>query len=423
MLSRKAINYIRAPAARINILHGSIRSSKTTNALMLLPERVISAPPGAVIITGRTVESVYRNIIRPAQDMFGTKRIKYVRGTREGSVAGRSFYVFGGNNEASENALRGLTVSYWHADEVTLNPESFIKQCLGRMSPEGACADWTTNPGPPSHFLKTDFIDRESELDARVWHFTLDDNPNLPAAYVESIKREYQPGSLFYKRFIDGEWVLAEGVIYGAFNDRQHVLKELPGVAPDDLILAGDYGTNNPTSVGLYGIYKNRVPMVVRLAGYYYDGRTHQRTDTEHAEAIDAWLGDVNADLELWKPDVLPRKAIRLVLLDPSAASFKTQLRRGGWKVQDANNDVTDGIRTQARMLHEGSYVLGPHPSNAQARTDYGQYVWDEKAQGRGLDKPLKNNDHTKDEERYLLHTLFGRGRTDPKRIRAAMGI
>lgn len=414
MLSEKAYRYLTAKPKRFNILHGSVRSSKTTNAMLALPDRVANAPHGDVIITGKTERTAYRNIIRPLQEMYGSSRVKYLKGTGEGSIAGRDFYVIGGNNEAAVTKAQGLTVAYWHADEAVTYPKAFTDMMVTRLSPEGACSDLTMNPGGPYHPLKTEFIDNEELLQAgelAVWHFTLDDNPNLTESYIRSLKALYPPSSLFYKRYILGEWVFAEGAIYDFFDETVHRLAEdVP--EPDYYTLSADYGTGNATSVGLYAHW-NRPRLgklrCQRVRGYYYSGRDtgKQKTDEEYADAVQERFGSFKA---------------RHLILDPSAASFKTLMRRRGWRVRDGVNDVMDGIRTQARLLKAGEYAIGPHESNDQCVRDYSAYLWDPKAQERGEDKPLKQNDHTKDEERYDLHTLYGKGVTDYGALRKAAG-
>jgi hypothetical protein len=92
-------------------------------------------------------------------------------------------------------------------------------------------------------------------------------------------------------------------------------------------------------------------------------------------------------------------------------------------RVRDARNDVIDGIRTQARMLRSGEYRLLRGRGNEQAIRDYGAYLWDAKAQDRGEDRPLKEHDHTKDEERYFLFTSFGTPRADLADARAKAGL
>lgn len=401
--SEQAEDYLIAPPKRLNILHGSVRSGKTTNTMLVAPERFTKAPRGDIIITGKTERTAYRNVVRPMQEMFGERRVKFLKGTGEGRLGNRTFYVLGANNEAAENKIRGLTVAYWLGDEVSLYPENFTAQGLARMSPEGACTDWSMNPGPPKHYVKLNYIDRERELDAKAWHFLLEHNPNLSRTYVENLKKEYGEGSLFYKRYIDGLWVLAEGSVYDFFREDglESQVIDGPPCVPDFYTVSADYGTGNATVFGLFGHVIKPRPDGLKVwleREYYWDSRSansYQKTDAEYVFDLGEWLGDD-------KP--------REIIVDPSAASFKVALERKGYKVTDADNDVVNGIRTQATMLKSGAYRICR--AAKQTIQDYSAYVWDARAQQRGEDKPLKKDDHTKDMERYDLHTLYG---TPPK--------
>lgn len=399
MISAQAQDYIALKPKRLNILHGSVRSGKTTNTLLNAPRRFRNAPKGDIIITGKTERTAYRNVVKPLQEMFGQRRVKYLKGTAEGKLGSRSFYVIGGNDEAAEGKLRGLTVAYWLADELTLNPQSFVAQGLARMSPEGACADWTMNPGPPKHFVKTDYIDREAELDARAWHFLLEHNPNLPSSYIENLKKEYGgPGTLFYQRFIEGRWVLAEGTVHDYFNEQLHVVDTVP-LKADFYTIAVDYGTSSVTTFGLFGHMNRPLPNGLRVwleREYYHDSRLpreRQKTLAEHA-----------ADFKTFVGSVVPR----FIIVDPSASAFKLELVRNNFRqVRNANNDVLSGIRTHQKMMQAGEFKV--HRSCENAIAEYAMYVWDEKAQAMGQDKPLKANDHAQDCQRYCLYTIYGR--------------
>jgi PBSX family phage terminase large subunit len=405
MLSEKAFRYITVPPKRFNILHGSVRSGKTVSSMMVLPDRVKRAPHGDIVLTGKTERTVYRNVIRPLQLMFGEGRIKYSKGMGEGRIGKRDFYVIGGSNEASVTKAQGLTVAYWYGDEAVTYPGTFLDMMVTRLSPEGACSDWTMNPGGPYHEIKTNFIDKADDADLKdqiaVHHFTLSDNLNLTAEFVRSLMALYPASSLFYKRYILGLWVFAEGAIYDFFDETLHRLDfDLAAQHPPDFwTLSGDYGTGNATSVGLYAhwnkpVYEN--VKVMRVRAYYYSGRDtgRQKTDDDYATDMQLEFGD-------------RKDALRHFILDPSAASFKAKLRDDKWPVEDAKNDVLDGLRTQARMLKAGEYVIGPDASNDQCVQDYSAYLWDKRAQERGEDKPLKQHDHTKDEERYDLLTMY----------------
>lgn len=408
----KARASIRASQARLNLWHGSVRSGKTICSIIRWLLYIKDAPPGALLMVGKTERTLKRNILDEVERIVGPSNYRYSGGNGEAWICGRRVLLVGANDLRSEGKIRGLTVAGAYGDELTLWPESFFRQLLARMSVRGAMFFGTTNPDGPYHWLKLEFLDRKDDLDLKAFQFEIDDNIALDPDYVRNLKAEYVEGSLWYRRFIEGLWVAAEGAVYDFWDEKEHTIpeEELPG-SPDELYLSVDYGTSNATSVGLYGLWLGQKLRAARLRGYYHSGRDtgRQKTDSEYAT-------DLNIEFAVEKP------RIKSIILDPSAASFKTELRRHGWNVRDAVNDVVDGIRTQARMLKAGEYQILKVDSNQQCIRDYGAYLWDAKAQARGEDKPLKENDHTKDEERYLLHTLFGRGSNNPNAVNALAG-
>lgn len=397
--SPQARDSIRDAIARLNIWHGPVRSGKTIASIIAWILFVRVAPPGALLMVGKTERTLKRNVLDVISAIVGTRNYRYVGGSGEAYIFGRKVLLVGANDERAEGKIRGLTVAGAYGDELSLWPEGFFRQLLARMSVRGARLFGTTNPDGPYHWLKVNFLDRAGDLNLRGFTWPLEANAALDPEYVTALKNEYVPGSLWYKRFIEGLWVAAEGAVYDFFSETEHVIPALPEESPDQLFLSIDYGTSNATSAGLYGAWrepKAGQPKAVRLRGYYYDGRAtgQQKTDSDYADELDSIFADVK-----------PR--VQRVILDPSAASFKAELRKRRWRVIDADNSVLDGIRTQARMLKNGEYRLLNNPTNKQAIRDYGAYLWDSKAQARGDDRPLKQHDHTKDEERYFLHTIF----------------
>lgn len=397
-LSPKQRWSIREANKRINLWEGSVRSSKTWASLFAWIRYIGHAPDGDLLMTGKTDRALYRNVIKPMQNFLGSD-FKYWQGRGEASLWGRTIHIVGANDERSEGKIRGMTCAGAYGDEVSLWPQSFFKMMLSRMSMEGSQFFGTTNPDSPYHWLKTDFIDRVTELDMASFHFLIDDNPFLPKSYIENLKNEYI--GLWYKRFILGLWVIAEGAIYDFWNEKIHCIKRRP--IAKNWYCSIDYGTGNPTGFGLFGYNPNSMPRIWLDREYFYDARAVGRSKTD---------SEFSADLKEFLGDIVPKK----IIVDPSALSFKTQLKRDGFLfVQDANNDVLDGIRTQARLLKNGTYAVGDDCEHT--KKEYGGYVWDERAQKRGEDKPIKENDHTKDFERYMLHTVFGDKKLDLEKL------
>lgn len=386
---------------RYNVWDGSIRSGKTVGSLPAWIKFVGTAPKGDLIMTGKTNGTLYRNVIRPMQDLLGND-LNYSSGKQTATLWGREIFLFGANDERAEGKIRGMTVAGSYGDEITLWPDSYFRQMQGRMSPPGARFFGTTNPDSPFHWFKTDVLDQRAEvvgrggIDVGYFHFEIDDNTFLSPEYISSIKREYR--GLWYKRFILGLWVLAEGTIYDFFDEDEHVIKRRPNGdhTKTSYHLSIDYGTDNPFVALVIGHNPTTKPRVWCEAELVWDSKKEgrQKTDFQYSRDVRTFMQATGYTFD-W------------VVVDPSAASFKVQLMQDGvYNIKDANNAVLDGIRTQARMLSIGDYAICEDCTYTIG--EYGAYTWDPKASKRGEDKPLKTGDHTKDAERYDLYTFYG---------------
>lgn len=378
-LSAKQFDSIIKSVARLNIWEGSVRSGKTIASIIRWVEYIKTCSNGDLLMIGKTERTLKRNILDVIEDIVGTKNFRYNRGLGEVYIFNRKVYIAGANDERSEGKIRGMTLAGAYGDELTLWPESFFKMLLSRLSIKGAKLFGTTNPDSPYHWLKTEYIDNNN-IDIKVFHFELEDNLALDPEYVKELKKEYT--GLWYKRFIQGLWVLAEGTVYDMFDEGKHVISEMP--VCERYWISIDYGTNNPTVFLLQG---QKSEIYYTLQEYYYDSRKtgHQKTDEEYAEDLKIFIGD---------------KYITNIVVDPSASSFIAQLKKDGfYNVRKANNDVLDGIRHVSTLLSNGKYFI--HESCKNLIKEKASYVWDAKAQQRGEDKPLKQNDHASDAERY----------------------
>lgn len=396
-LSEKQLGSITDSTARINIWEGAVRSGKTIGSILRWIEFIKNGPPGELLMIGKTERTLQRNILDVIGTIVGQKNYKFNRGTGEVYIYGRRIYVAGANDERSEGKIRGMTLAGAYGDEVTLWPESFFKMLLSRLSVRGAKLFITTNPDGPYHWFKTDYLDN-TEINKRVFHFTLDDNLALDPEYVSSLKKEYS--GLWYKRFIDGLWVLAEGLIYDMFDDEANIIEKVPSKEFfDRWYVSIDYGTQNPTVFGKWGRHK-KTGIWIKVDEYHYEGRAEirQKTDEEYAIDLDKFCEDIR-----WDPNFYG------VIIDPSAASFRALLDKKQYIIKEANNDVLDGIRNVANALQNQMIMYASKCK--QTFQEYASYVWDQKAAERGEDKPLKKRDHHMDGDRYFVNTiLYGSG-------------
>ncbi|MEU0675092.1 PBSX family phage terminase large subunit [Streptomyces sp. NPDC006172] len=391
-LSRKQLRSIGQATARINLWHGSVRSGKTVASLLAFVIAVATAgPSGLIIVVGRSLQTIERNVLEPLQDraLFGalSRHVVHTRGATTATILGRTVHLIGAADARAEGRLRGLTAQLAYVDEATLLPEAFWTQLLARLSVPGARLYATTNPDSPRHWLKAGYLDRLDDLDMRAWHFRLADNPSLSAEYVASLAAEYT--GLWRRRMIDGAWVVAEGAIYSEWDEDRHVVDELPAMRRH--WLGVDYGTTNPFSAVLVGLGVDG--RLYAVSEWRHDSRATHRamTDAQYSAAVRAWLDE---------QDVAPE----WTFVDPSAKSFSTQLWQDGHPgVARADNTVADGIRSVAALLAAGRLYV--HRSCDGLLGELPGYSWDPKATERGEDAPLKINDHSCDAIRYAIHS------------------
>ncbi|MEH0556003.1 PBSX family phage terminase large subunit [Streptomyces sp. B21-101] len=402
-LSPKQIDSIMEARAFQNIWEGSVRSGKTIASLLCWLDFVANRPAGGeLVMVGRTRDSLARNVFGPLTDptIFGnvTRDIHYTNGAPTASVLGRTVHALGANDAQAEPKVRGLTCAGAYVDELTTLPRTFYDQLNARCSVEGSKIIGTTNPDNPNHWARREYLLRPRETRLRSWHFVMDDNPGLSEAYKARTKASYR--GLFYKRNVQGLWVMAEGAIYEAYDEATHVVDTLPDMRR--YWLGMDYGTVNATSVILLGEGVDGI--LYACAEWRHDSRQAQRqmTDAQYSAAIRAWLAD-------YRPPGAPPTAPKGVtpewsFVDPSAASFIRQAYEDGFpNLAKGINDVVDGIRSVASLLAAG--LLRIHRSCAGLLDELPGYVWDEKAAERGEDKPVKIADHSVDALRYVVHS------------------
>jgi PBSX family phage terminase large subunit len=400
-LSEAQLDSMREAHTRVNIWSGAIRSGKTIASLLRWLIYVASAPRGGqLVVVGRTRDSVARNVFAPLQDpsLFGpvAAHVHYTAGAPTARILDRTVYVLGASDSKAEKVLRGMTVAGAYVDEVTVVAEDFFTQLLGRMSVPGAQCFCTTNPDSPAHWLKRRYLDRLTELpDWRSFTFTLDDNPSLTQSYKDSIRREYT--GLWFRRFVLGEWVAAEGAVYDMWEPTKHIVawSALPDMAR--LLAVGiDYGTTNATAALLLG---EGVDHRLYLVDEWRHDPAHAQvrlTDSQLSAGLRDWL----ALGHLPRPSGLRPQWI---VADPSAASFRVQLHTDGVTTQAADNDVTYGIRLMGSLFAERQLLVSDRCTGFVAEVP--GYSWDDTATAKGQDQPVKVADHSLDTGRYAITT------------------
>lgn len=370
---------------RINILEGSVRSGKTFSSLVMWALWLATRPvDGKYLMVGRTLTTLKRNCLEPLQGLLGEDNMHMSIPAKRAEIFGRNVDLEGAANALSENKIRGVTLSGAYVDEMTLVPEDFFTMLLSRLSTEGAKLFGTTNPDSPRHWLKVNFLDKPG-LDIYRTKFLLDDNTTLPKDYIENLKREYT--GVFYRRFILGDWVAAEGAIYPMFDLSKHVSDKVPDKMHNHWI-GCDYGHTNPTAFLRLAVGDDGRIWV--LDEYYH------MADKTGAKSPKQYARDMRKFAQQGPPP-------DSVVIDPAAEGFILQLKEDApeLRVKRADNAVLEGIQLVSSAFDAG--VLMIHPRCKHLIDEIQGYAWDPKAQERGEDKPVKTNDHACDALRYAL--------------------
>ena len=369
------------------ICDGSVRSGKTmsmTIGFVLWSCRTFSGEIFA--LCGKTIASLRRNVITPMRKWLEGVAVisenlsqNYIEVSMEGKA--NRYYLFGGKDESSAALIQGMTLAGVLFDEVALMPRSFVEQALARCSVKGAKFWFNCNPESPLHWFYTNWIQKYDEKRALYLHFTMDDNYSLPDEVRERYERMYS--GIFYERFIRGHWVIAEGLVYPMFS-KAHI--GIPAGLNGDWFISIDYGTMNPTSMGLW--CRTYDGHAYRVKESYYDGRQLgiPRTDEEHYAALCALADGYD---------------IQEVIVDPSAASFiECIYRHGQFRVVKADNKVDDGIQDTATLLGCGRLHFSPDCKDILR--EFGLYRYDTQ-KTEGGDHVIKANDHAMDDMRYFV--------------------
>lgn len=393
---------------RVNIWDGAVRSGKTFAWIFLILAMIqLASGVGGIVIVGKNRDSVYRNVFEPIEqnDVFALVRpfVQYRQGAAFATIFGKKVHVIGANDAGAESRIRGMTLQLAFCDELTVLHVQFFKQLLARLSVKGAKLFATTNPDTPGHWLMVDYLSKipdsrhfspttpqdDQLTDWAYWHFTMEDNPSLDEAYKASLRREY--AGVWFKRFILGQWVAADGAVYDFFDPDAHTL------SPDDippieryLAMGIDYGTTHPTAGYLLGLGKDGKLYITDewAPNRQSDGKLKKLTDKQLSDDLKQWLEE--------------RTYPEWIYVDPAAGSFKQQLYVDGFHhTANAKNDVLDGIRTTASILANGDLRISKVCKYLTQQIP--GYRWDDKATERGEEKPIKTDDDECDAMRYVV--------------------
>lgn len=383
--SKKQIEYWENANCRWNFKSGATRAGKTFIDYWMIMRRIREriGKSGLVVILGVTKSTIERNVLEPMRQIYGDSMVGTINNANRCYLFGEVAYCLGAEKVSQVSKIRGSSIKYCYGDEVAEWNEEVFELLKSRLDTNYSCFDGALNPQGPNHWLK-EFLD-DTELDIYCQKYTIFDNPFLPKKFVDDLCKEYA-GSVYYKRYILGEWALAEGLVYPMFSRTKHINHDVPEYHYNSqYYVAIDYGTVNPFAAGLFEFRGRKSIMIKEL---HYDGRKDGRVDNE------AYYKMVC--------ELIGKLPVQCILIDPSAAGFiETVKKYAKYIVNGANNDVLNGIQEVTKYLNYG--LLEIHESCTETIKEFEGYAWDDDS---NEDIVIKENDHHMDLLRYYIYSV-----------------
>lgn len=390
-LSDKQKEFWNLSSKRWNIKQGATRSGKTYLDYFMIPRRIRECKnsKGLIMLIGNTQGTLKRNIWEPMRDMYGSRLVGNISSDNSLMLFYQKAYLLGADKVNQVAKLQGSSIKYAYGDEITTWSEEVFQMLKSRLSEPESVFDGTCNPDSPSHWFKS-FLDSDADIFQQ--HYNIDDNPFLSQSFVENLKKEYA-GTVYYNRFILGQWMRAEGLVYPMFTKDKYV-RDTRTDEPQKYryYISIDYGTANPTVFLLWRLNGNNTTSLVKE--YYWDSRKEnkQKTDEQYYQDL-CQFAQIDGK-EIYIESVIP---------DPSAASFIEVIRqRGRFNIRKADNTVLDGIRTTATYLNANKIFIDESCKNTI--NEFGAYSWDDKS---NQDAVIKESDHCLTGE-TLVNTVNG---------------
>lgn len=157
----------------------------------------------------------------------------------------------GSDGEAWYNSIDFGAVAVDQAEEITEDDYSLLQGRLRHPTQPVQQTLLACNPKGKAHWLyKRFFMDRSTGGKVVVKSKTLD-NIYLPKTYLSRLSKFTGP---YYQRFILGEWVDTEGLVYENFDPLLHIIPPSPIPTDWTRFWAVDFGYAQPFCAGLWAV-------------------------------------------------------------------------------------------------------------------------------------------------------------------------
>lgn len=218
IITDKQKEFIKNATHRYNLKIGARRCGKTyLDILYTIPKRLLKGKgkEGLNIILGVSKGTIERNVLNPLRKIYGNELIGNINSQNIAILFGEEVYCLGAEKVSQVSKIQGTSVKYCYGDEIAKwNKEVFVI-VQSSLDKSYSCFDGALNPESKTHWFKKDFLDKieQKELDVYTQYYTMFDNDFLPKDVLENLCKEYQ-GTVYYNRYILGQWCNAEGLIF-----------------------------------------------------------------------------------------------------------------------------------------------------------------------------------------------------------------
>lgn len=371
------------PHWSLMINYGAVRSGKTIAnnycfILSLISIRKQADKDGVkdplYILAGTSKKNIYNNVLNPLFNDFDLVPEQDSVGNLH--LFGVTIVLAYTETIAGLRGIRGSSAYGAYINEASLANESVFNEIRDRCSEGDGRVICDTNPDIPTHWLKTDYIDNDSD-NIISNHFVLDDNTFLSKRYIEN-KKATTPSGMLYDRSVLGLWVTGEGVVYEDFDKNTMLVDSVPdnlnyycgvdwGFAKGHenviTVMGDDPETDTSYLVDIFSSTGKFIDYWVDIA--------HQIQDA-HGRNINFWA-------------------------DSARPEYVSYFQQNNINARNADKSVMDGVEYCAQRIKMGKFKVLRKCAKPFLDDIY-QYVWDPV---KGV--PKKEHDNVMDSFRYGL--------------------
>ncbi|WP_445436374.1 PBSX family phage terminase large subunit [Candidatus Borreliella tachyglossi] len=202
------------------ILNGGIASGKTFLACYLFIKSLIInkekySKNNNNLILGNSQNSIEINILGEMETICDLLHISFEKKKQNTTfilIDGLRVNLYGGDKVSDFKRLRGSNSSLMFINEATTLNKETIQEALKRLRNGQETVIFDTNPDFPTHFFKTDFIDKTDVY--TTYNFTTYDNLKISQSFIDTQEALYKDLPTYKARVLLGEWVASYESIF-----------------------------------------------------------------------------------------------------------------------------------------------------------------------------------------------------------------